>query len=274
MNISSLNESNEVTLKTDTDTLALLISKNKEHQLLNLPNFRVSEGHALLMARKLVAQLRKSDIKAKQTFKTKLRDLRSRSLGRKAFNNIRQIMLSQLGAFELQLTTRKKSVVYYLEVGEPGDETVYLCSYSCSRKNPLRSWCSTRHAGLTRHALERAFLRGCIWLKGQSIHLGHIIKELFDIHVSHMAYQATYFSQYKDLIKHGWHINLSDMRTQYIVRHDLGKLPMVVTVYKAEDEVPEGGIAKMIPPEGSFGNPKLLTNLSQLSQQTDLKMVA
>ena len=274
MNVIEANKVNQIAAKTNIDALAQVIGRGGEQVLINLPDFKVSEGHALLMARKLIEQLRKSELRAKRKFSAMMQDMMSRRMGRKAYNNIRSMMLSQLGAFELNKANRRESIVYYLEVGEEGDDTVYLCSSICSRKNPYQSWSSAKHAALTRHALERAFLRGCIWVKGQIVRLGHIVKELFDIHISHISYQDEYSNQAKRLIDQGWNINFSDTRTQYIVRHDEKNLPVVMTVYKADQETPEGGIAKMIPPEGCFGNPKLLANLIQLGQQSGLSMSA
>ena len=270
MNVIEANKVNQMATKTNIDALAQFISKGGEQVLINLPDFKVSEGHALLMARKLIEQLRKSELKAKRKFNGMMTDMMSRRMGRKAYNNIRSMMLSQLGAFELNKANRRESIVYYLEVGEEGDDTVYLCSSICSRKNPYQSWSSAKHAALTRHALERAFLRGCIWVKGQIVRLRHIVKELFDIHFSHVAYNNEYCNQAMRLVEKGWSLSFSDITTQYIVRHDEKNLPTVMTVYKADDETPEGGIAKMIPPEGCFGNPKLLANLNQLGQQFGL----
>jgi hypothetical protein len=246
------------------ERLGIKSQKAFRETLANVPEFRVSERHAHLMARKVIDALRRKAALAEQRFTNALDNSLSRSMGKKAFNVMRDVFLKRLGAFELNSNNRKQTSIYYLEVGGEGDDTIYLCSANISRKKPLESCSFGRRVALTKHALERAFLRSCIWLKGESVQLFHIIKEMLDVLLALTSYQLAYFSECSRLIDLGWNMNLSDTRTQYILRFDNTAVPVVMTVYKAEEETPEGGIAKMIPPEGSFGNPKLLANLNQL----------
>ena len=235
--------------------------------LTTVPDFKVSERHAFLMARKVIDGLRKAQGKCRQRHDNLVHALFSKKYGNKSFKHIRQTMLSNLGAVELDTRTRKHSIVHYIEVGAKGDDTIYLCTSSCKRRNPFDSWGWSKRVAVTRHALERAFLRGCIWTKGTAITLAQIATELFGLYWSYSIYQEHYADQSKGLFKQGWNMTLCDETTQYIVRFDAQDVPVVMTVFKADAETPEGGLAKMIPRQGRFDNPKLVANLYQLGQQ-------
>jgi hypothetical protein len=246
------------------------LSRFENDVLTTVPNFRVSERHAFLMARKVIDGLRKAQTQCKRRHDSLANELVSRNLGNKSFKHVRQTMLANLGAVQLDSKSRKHCVVHYIEVGGERDDTIYLCTSSCQRRNPLESWGYSKRVAVTRYALERAFLRGCIWAKGTAITLSQIAKELFGLYWSYSIYQEHYSDQSKGLFRQGWNMNLCDDSTQYIVRFDGEEIPVVMTVFKADLETPEGGLAKMIPPQGSFDNPKLVASLHQLGQQQRL----
>jgi hypothetical protein len=259
------------TLRHDSQNVIATLSNRLaifEKEILTIvPDFKVSERHAFLMARKVMACLRKAQGECQQRHEKLLQEAFSRNLGRKGFEHVRRTMLSNLGAVQLDASDRKHNVVHYIEVGDDGDDTIYLCTAVCDRRNPIESWGWSKRIAVSKHALERAFLRGCIWAKGTVITLAQIAKELFGVYWSYFTYQQEYSSQSSGLLKRGWNMNLSDESTQYIVRFDSQDVPVVMTVFKANSETPEGGLVKMIPPQGSYENPKLVANLSQLGLQ-------
>jgi GTP-dependent phosphoenolpyruvate carboxykinase len=226
---------------------------------------RLSASDAEKMAGDLIASLRVLDDNIKASIDIEADEM-SRSKGsRNLFKRIREVMLTQLGATEVDKINNNQmsdSTVYFLEVGEQGDETLYLCRSSCSKAAPLVSWTSERVLSLGKHALKRAFMHRCAWACGYAVTVESLMTDLCALYISYSNYLLLHGGELVRIAQQGWNTQCSAAGSQFVIQHEAQGVPLITTVFKSRADSPEDGVYRMIPPKGRFGLPRLVTQFS------------
>ena len=227
---------------------------------------RLSADEAEKMADELIASLRVLDSAIKASIDIEADEMSRAKSSRGLFKRIREVMLTQLGATELDnanTNRRSYSTVYFIEVGEEGDDHVYLCRSSCSKAAPLASWTSERVFSLGKHALKRAFMHRCAWASGYAVTVDSVMSQLCSLYFSYSDYVLMHSTELERMAQQGWLIQASEAGSQLFIEQDAQGLPSVKTVYKNKAGSPDEGVYRMVPPKGRFGLPKLVTQFTK-----------
>ena len=241
-----------------------------------------SACEARMMANELVSSLRVLDKSIKATIDLAASDMaggkiKSASKHAALYKRIRELMLSQLGAFEAPDCARASSTVYFIEPGEAaengeaGDDTLYLCRSVCSKSDPLNTWTSERLLALSGHAISRAFVRRCAWASGYAVTAQSLVETLCSLHAACDKYvdealpRAGKAGEFQRLSRLGWLVQCGVNDSQYIVDQQDVSMPCVKTVISSKADSLDDGELRMIPPKGRFGLPRLAINITELA---------
>jgi hypothetical protein len=247
--------------------LAAFFRPTSDRTIINSPHYRLCTQQAKAMADELVASLRVLDQEVKSSIDLHAMNMAKGKGARVAFKRIRELMLSQLAAVELDKESTARSTVYFIEVGVEGDDMLYLCRSSCSRSAPFDSWFSERLLSLGSHALLRAFMHRCAWASGYAVTTESVLSHICRLYFSYRHYVELQGGEFVRLAQQGWLALCSIDDACLIVKHDQDGLPHIHTVFANKTASKLAGEFSMIPPKGRFALPRcaIKMNLADLT---------
>lgn len=243
------------------EQISAFFKRSTERSIAASPHCRLRASQAKEMVDELIASLRVLDQEIKSNIDVQAMNMARGKGARISFKRIRDLMLSQLGAVEVDSEYSTHSTVYFLEVGGEGDDMLFLCRSRCSRSAPFDSWFSERLLSLGSHALLRAFMHRCAWASGYAVTAGSLLTYICRLYFSYNHYVALQGSEFVRLAQQGWQAlcNLDD--ANLIVKHDQEGLPHIQTVFANKPATVLKGEFSMIPPKGRFALPRCLINM-------------
>lgn len=200
---------------------------------INASPSKLSERRASLAFKKMMTDLRCIESHATETLEQRIPTIVAAKTDRKSVSLIREAMLAQLGA--LELNKNGGSVVYFLELDDD-TKTIYLCQCTYDKHAPLDSWTSARCASFSYHAVQRS-LQYKLWGEHITDQLSDITRSLLFVYLAYARHQLTYKLKALRLFSNNWCLSLSGAGVCFLVRRTDDGLPHVSTMYRSRSVV-------------------------------------